>query len=87
MKKNFLQDFNSFLMRMFNTDIDAFTESLAAQISAVTERSKAEKSFLLSRMEQIRSYSREQAVDELIKILGISEKIARINSYISSLKP
>ncbi len=53
----------------------------------IIERSRTEKSYWLGRIGQIMNYSREQAVNELIKSLGIHEKIAHIDSYVKSLQP
>ena len=86
MKRNFLHDFNSFLVSLLNTNNDSFTEALRSQVSSILVRGREEKSFWLGRIEQIRSYSREQAVDELIKSLGIREKITHIDAYIKGLQ-
>ena len=86
MKRSFLQDFNSFLVSLLNTNPDSFTEALRSQVSSILVRGREEKSFWLGRIEQIRSYSREQAVDELIKSLGIREKITHIDAYIKGLQ-
>ncbi len=87
MKKNFLPDFNGFIVNLLNTDIDALTTSINTQISSIIERSRTEKSYWLGRIGQIMHYSRKQAVNELIKSLGIHEKIAHIDSYVNSLQP
>ena len=86
MKRSFLQDFNSFLVSLLNANTDSFTEALRSQVSSILVRGREEKSFWLGRIEQIRSYSREQAVDELIKSLGIREKITHIDAYIKGLQ-
>lgn len=86
MKKNILPDFNIFLVKLLNTDIDALMVSMHEQISFIIERSKTEKSYWLERIRQIKNYSREQAVIELIKSLGILEKIAHIDAYINTLQ-
>ena len=85
MKRNFLQDFSIFLVNLINEDSNSFVESLRTQISSIVKRGGAEKSFWLDKIEQIHSYSREQAVKELIQSLGIQEKVAHIDSYINSL--
>ena len=86
MKRNFLPDFNIFLVNLLHTDMNALTVSMNKQVSFIVERSKTEKSYWLERIRQIKSYSREQAVDELIKSLGIHEKIAHIDTYINTLQ-
>lgn len=87
MKKNFLSDFNTFLVTLLNIDSAYLTASMNEQISFIIERSRTEKSYWLGRIGQIMNYSREQAVNELIKSLGIHEKIAHIDSYVNSLQP
>ena len=86
MKKNFLPDFNSFLVSLLNTDTDSLTDSMNEQISFIIERSRTEKSYWLGRITQIKNYSLEQAVTELIKSLGIHEKIAHIDSYVQGIR-
>ena len=86
MKRNFLHEFTSFLVKLLGTDISSFMASLNTQILAMTERSKVVKSFWLGRIEQIKHYSREQAVNELIRTLRIHEKITQIDEYIHGLQ-
>ena len=85
MKKNFLQDFNDFLSVFLNIDSEIFAASSKTQISYIIKRSNIEKSFWLERIESIRNYSREQAVNELINSLKINEKLNHIDAYIRSI--
>ena len=85
MKKCFMQDFNNFFADLLNIDAEKINASLKVQISHIIKRSVHEKSFWLERIEHIRNYSREQAVNELISTLKINEKLSQIESYIRSI--
>lgn len=85
MKKCFMQDFNKFLADFLNIGIKVFDDSLKAQISHIIKRSGLEKSFWLERIERIKNYSREQAVNELISTLKINEKLTQIDAYVRSI--
>ena len=85
MKKNFIRDFNKFLADFLNVDIRFFDASLDEQISAIRERGIHEKTFWLDEIERIKKYSREQAINELIKSRKIHEKLNQIDAYIKNL--
>ena len=85
MKKNFLPNFNDFIQKFLKTKSQAFEKSLKSQKLSITKLSSIEKSFWLEKIEIIKNYSREQAIDELIKSQRIYEKIKQIDYYVSSL--
>lgn len=85
MKKCFIQDFNKLLAGFLNIGGEVFDDLLKVQISYVIKRSEREKSYWLERIEHIRNYSREQAVNELISTLKINEKLSQIDAYIRSI--
>ncbi|MBQ7577022.1 MAG: HindIII family type II restriction endonuclease [Synergistaceae bacterium] len=85
MKKNFISGFNNFLADFMNLDSKNFIDSLHSQIAAIRQRSKCEKFFWLDEIAKINNYSREQAINELIKSLKIYEKIKQIDSFIRTL--
>ena len=85
MKKNFLPNFNDFIQKFLKTKSQAFEKSLKSQKLSIMKRSSIEKSFWLKKIEIIKNYSREQAIDELIKSQRIYEKIKQIDYYVSSL--
>ena len=83
--KNFLPRFNNFLVEFMNTNSKDFINSLNSQIIAIIQRSKSEKSFWFEEIAKINNYSREQAINELIKSRKIYEKLNQIDSFIMSL--
>ena len=85
MKKNFLPDFNDFILKFLKVKSEAFDKSLQSQILSIIQRGSLEKSFWLEKIETIKHYSRKQAIEELIKAQRIHEKIKQIDSYIGSL--
>lgn len=85
MKKNFLREFGLFITEHLNSSTVALNASMKAQISAWRERGIIEKSFWLGEIEQIKNYSREQAINELIAYMRIHEKIYQIDSCIKGL--
>lgn len=85
MKKNFLPELNRFLARLVNIDSNNLYSSFREQKQRIITRSSEEKSYWLDRIQQIRQYSREQAVNELITSLKIHEKLNHIDAYIRSL--
>ena len=85
MKKCFMRDFNKFLAVFLNIGGEVFDDSLKTQILHIRKRSGLEKSYWLERIEHIRNYSREQAVNELISTLKINEKLTQIDAYVRSI--
>jgi len=83
--KNFLPRFNNFLVEFMNTNSKDFINSLNSQIIAIIQRSKSEKSFWFEEIAKINNYSREQAINELIKSRKVYEKLNQIDSFIMSL--
>lgn len=85
MKKNFLPDFNKFLVKLIGSTQNSLDTSLQAQISSIVERSSVEKSFWLEKIEKIKTYSRKRAIDELIKSQRIYEKINQIDLFVHNI--
>ena len=86
MKKNFLPDFDIFLTNLLKTEKEDFDSSIKAQILEIKKRGEVEKNFWLKKIETIKNYSREQAINELIKTQKIYEKINQIDSYMNSIQ-
>ena len=84
-KKNFLPEFNNFLVKIIKTEIKILEKSLKKQISIIKKRSTVEKDFWLKKIETIKNYSREQAINELIKTQKIYEKLNQIDKYINGI--
>ncbi|MCL2406347.1 MAG: HindIII family type II restriction endonuclease [Defluviitaleaceae bacterium] len=62
---------------------DEFEKALTSYSQNITSRSEKEKTYWENERKIILSYSRDQAIDELIKNKKIDEKIRQINSYVS----
>ena len=84
-KKNFLPEFNNFLADIIKIDSKKFEQSLKKQISIIKKRGIIEKDFWLKKIEIINNYSREQAINELIKTQKIYEKLNQIDKYINNI--
>ncbi|MBR2208028.1 MAG: HindIII family type II restriction endonuclease [Synergistaceae bacterium] len=85
MKKNFLPSFNDFIVNFVKVKSECLDKSLNFQKLSIIKRSSLEKSFWLEKIEIIRNYSRKQAIDELIKVQRIHEKIKQIDTYVGNL--
>lgn len=85
MKKNFLPEFNKFLESLVNINSAELKASFYAQKQIIIKRGSEEKSYWLDRIQEIKQYSREQAVNELIASLKIHEKLNHIDAYIRSV--
>ena len=85
MKKCFMGKFNVALLCLTGLSDKAFSAQLESQISTIVERGTQEKVFWQSEIESISQYSRQEAIDELIKTKKIHEKIVQIDIYIRGL--
>ena len=79
--KNQLSDFSDILNINKN---DTFA-SMKKQVDCIRERGKNEISYWYAIIDEIKQYSRQQAIDELIKAKKIIGKIDQINSFIEGL--
>ena len=68
-----------------SSSVEEFEEQLNICKSYITERSNSEILLLDNEIEDIKSYTREQAIEELIKSRKLNEKINAIISYKNSL--
>jgi len=84
-KSSFLREFNRFCESVAGAETGAFDETLVVCIESIKSRGKVEKSYWEAERAEILSYSREQAISELIKNKKIEEKIRQINSYVGRL--
>ena len=85
MKKSFMREFDVFLANVLKIKKEAFCTSIQKQILAIQKRSNIEKTFWLEKIEMIKNYSREQAIDELIKSQRIYEKINQITNFVNGI--
>lgn len=63
-----------------------FDGSLRKQIEIIIRRGEKERSFWMTELEEVKQYSRERAIFELIKSKKIYEKVAQIDTYIRGLQ-
>ena len=85
-EKCFMQQFNSEVLALTGLDSSVFSAQLSAQIKTITERGNLEKSLLEEEIKKIKQFSREKAIEELIKDKKLNEKIEQINKYIRRLR-
>lgn len=86
LKKSFIEDFNIELVKLAGSSITDLNHSLEEQVRVIQTRGNLEKDYWVNRISEIRKYSREQAIEELIKSQNISGKIAQINTYVRGLR-
>ena len=84
-KKCFLMDFNHYFCKLIGSSDSAFNECLQSIISSIEQRGEAEKLFWRNEEKIIRAYSKEQAIDELLKVKKIDSKIKQIDKYVKGL--
>lgn len=85
-EKCFMQQFNSEVLALTGLDSSVFSAQLSAQIKTITERGNLEKSLLEEEIKKIKQFSREKAIEELIKGKKLNEKIEQIDKYIRRLR-
>lgn len=85
-EKCFIQQFNSEVLALTGLDSSVFSDQLSAQIKTITERGNLEKSLLEEEIKKIKQFSREKAIEELIKDKKLNEKIEQIDKYIRRLR-
>lgn len=86
MKKSFIEPFNSVVLELTGMTRDMFDARLNAQAAVVIERGEQEKLFWKEEIAQIQEYTKEQAINELIKAKKIREKISQIEAYVRGLQ-
>ena len=86
MKKCFIPQFNIALLKLIGLSHELLINQLKQQIITISERGNQEKLFWQEEIRKIESYSREEAIGELIKAKKIHEKIVQIDTYIRGLQ-
>ncbi|MGM9649356.1 MAG: HindIII family type II restriction endonuclease, partial [Candidatus Coprovivens sp.] len=84
-KKRFIERFNKVLLQSTNLSESKLESLLQTQISTINKRGSKETMFWQQELERINKYSREEAIDELIKTRKIHEKIKQITAYAEGL--
>lgn len=85
-EKCFMQQFNSEVLALTGLDSSVFSAQLSAQIATIIERGHREKSLLEEEIKKIKQFSREKAIEELIKDKKLNEKIEQIDKYMRRLR-
>lgn len=86
MKKCFIPRFNATLLELTGLSHKLLVNQLKKQIVTISERGNQEKLFWQEEIKKIKCYSREEAINELIKAKKIHEKITQIDTYIKGLQ-
>lgn len=83
--KNFMSDFNLYFMDLFKLEKEQLQELLQIEISKIKERSISEIDYWENQIERIKSFSREEAIEELLKEINISAKLKTIDKFVKGL--
>lgn len=84
-EKNFMSDFNLYFMDLFKLEKERLQELLQIEILKIKERSISEIEYWDKQIERIKSLSREEAIEELLKEINITTKLNTIEKYIKGL--
>lgn len=77
---------NELICKDLNIPIDKLAKLLAACRKGIISRGEAEIDFWRTRILEIKKYSKEQAIGELLTALKLNEKISAIKKFIETLK-
>lgn len=83
---NFLEQQNKYIMDFINCSEKEFLEILKKLKSNIVTRGNTEIKYWQNEISAIKKYSREQAIDELIKSLKLNEKINAISLFMKQLR-
>ena len=86
MKKCFIKLFDKAFVQLSQLDESSLVELLKLQVEIIAERGEQEKLFLNSEIQKIESYTKEEAIAELLRTKKISEKLLQIDTYIKGLQ-
>lgn len=85
-KKSFIPFINSVLVDICQKTTEDFTVLLEQCHSELSIRASDEIAFWIAEREKIQSYTREQAITELLRARKVEEKIAHIKKYVAGIK-
>lgn len=85
-KNCFLPKINAFVAKKIGVTNSEFIAQLNALKTTIITRGSKELEYCEKRIEEIKKYTYEQAIKELIKETKLEEKISVINSYLSTLE-
>ncbi|MCU6726661.1 Type-2 restriction enzyme HindIII [uncultured Clostridium sp.] len=84
-KSCFLPKMDSYVAKKIGITIEEYEEILKTYKNALVDRGMIEIIFWNNYIGEIRNYSRERAIEELIKAKKLQEKVNAIKSYINRL--
>ena len=79
-ENNFMRDFNKYFMDLFKIDKDTLNQLLQKEINFIEERSLIEKEYWKKQINIIKNFTREEAIEALLKDINMSSKIETIVS-------
>ena len=82
----FLPIQNKDLMKMLNITSDEFEENVQIFKQEIISRGEKEVEYWQQKISSIKNYTKEMAIESLIKSLKLNEKISSINNYIDKLR-
>lgn len=85
-KKCFLPKMDKYVAKKVGVSDSIFERELINYKLLIVYRGKVEIAYWENRIEEIKKYTREQAIEELIKTKKLQEKIVTINGYIEKLE-
>jgi type II restriction enzyme len=86
-KKNcFLSEFDDLLLSLIGKTKAEFDKQIISCIEKIAQRGNFEKEYLLKERKTVSSYTRKQAIAELIKNKKIDEKIRQIDIFIGRIR-
>jgi hypothetical protein len=81
----FLDEFNNYFLSVIKyTKLD-YLKLLKCQIDIIKQRSQIEKNFWENERSVIQAYSKEEAINALLRVTKIDEKISRIEQFVNGL--
>ncbi|HHE8969429.1 TPA: HindIII family type II restriction endonuclease, partial [Haemophilus influenzae] len=78
-ENNFMRDFNKYFMDLFKIDKDTLNQLLQKEINFIEERSLIEKEYWKKQINIIKNFTREEAIEALLKDINMSSKIETID--------
>lgn len=81
----FLPRINFFVAKKMGISLSDFLKLLNEQKLVIVKRGSLELAYCENKIKEIKNYTYEQAISELIKETKLEEKISVINSYLSNL--
>ncbi|MGF6148864.1 Type-2 restriction enzyme HindIII [Kingella potus] len=84
-KRCFIPKFNDYFAQFLEIEADKFETYLQKQKERIAQQGKVEIAFWQEEEQKIRAFSREKAIEELLKTKKITNKISTIKQYIAGL--